>query len=40
MITRDNEKPPRNVVVPAFKAKARPITNEDVGSHSSVLFIN
>lgn len=25
----DNEKPPREVSVPAFKAKARPITNED-----------
>lgn len=25
----DNEKPPRKVVVPAFKAQARPITNEE-----------
>merc|ERR1712093_694998 len=25
----DNEKPPRTVVVPAFQAQARPITNED-----------
>lgn len=25
----DNEKPPRQVSVPAFKAKSRPITNED-----------
>lgn len=28
---RDNEKPPRKVVVPSFQAKARPITNEEVG---------
>jgi hypothetical protein len=27
---RDNEKPPRTVVVPAFQAQGRPITNEDV----------
>ncbi|RDL30731.1 uncharacterized protein BP5553_10076 [Venustampulla echinocandica] len=25
----DNEKPPRDVVVPAFQAKARPVTNEE-----------
>jgi hypothetical protein len=31
MILRDNEKPPRRVVVPSFKAKARPIINEEVG---------
>ena len=32
-IPRDNEKPPRNIVVPAFSAQARPITNEDVSDH-------
>jgi hypothetical protein len=30
MINRDNEKPPRNITVPSFEAKARPITNEEV----------
>lgn len=29
-LNRDNEKPPRQVTVPAFRAKARPITNEEV----------
>jgi hypothetical protein len=33
---RDNEKPPRSVVVPAFQAQGRPITNEDV--RCSMLF--
>ncbi|CZT00001.1 related to TAD2-tRNA-specific adenosine deaminase 2 [Rhynchosporium graminicola] len=31
----DNEKPPRSVVVPAFKAQARAITNEDVRPRKS-----
>jgi len=29
-IARDNEKPRRQVVVPSFKAQARPITNDEV----------
>lgn len=33
MLHRDNEKPPREVVVQSFEAKGRPITNEEV-SHA------
>ncbi len=27
---RDNEKPPRSIIVPAFQASGRAITNEEV----------